>query len=79
VSRGLRLTIAALLPLFCAACGDIHKHTTPMIECLRRVENHTPRDHRVEAAKRECGWSPKQDGARSGPLDQARGDDHSDR
>jgi hypothetical protein len=75
VTRGLRLTIAALLPLAGAACGDIHKHTTPMIECLRRVENHTPRAHRIEAAKRECGWSPKQAGARSGTPDQVRGDE----
>jgi hypothetical protein len=55
----VRAVLVALLPLFCGGCGDIHKHTTPMIECLRRVENHTPRDHRVEVAKRECGWSPK--------------------
>jgi len=52
--------LVALLPLVGAACGDIHKHTTPMIECLRRVENHNPRGHRAEIARRECGWSPRQ-------------------
>ena len=62
----VRTVLVALLPLLCTACGDIHRHTTPMIECLRRVENHNPPGHRAEVAKRECGWSPKQDAARSG-------------
>ena len=62
----MRAVLLVLLPLLCTACGDIHKHTTPMIECLRRVENHNPPGHRAEIAKRECGWSPKQDAARSG-------------
>ena len=62
----VRTVLLVLLPLLCAACGDIHKHTTPMIECLRRVENHNPPGHRAEIAKRECGWSPAQDAARSG-------------
>jgi hypothetical protein len=30
-----------------------------MMKGLRRVENHTLPALRIEAAKRECGWSPR--------------------
>jgi hypothetical protein len=53
------IVVAALLPLFCSSCGTSHRHSTFMIDCLRRVENHTPAKLRMEVAKRECGWSPK--------------------
>jgi hypothetical protein len=53
------IAIAALVPLFCSSCGSADKYRTPMMKCLRRVENHTRAALRVEVAKRECGWSPK--------------------
>jgi hypothetical protein len=59
LARRSSIVTAALLPLFCSSCGNAEKYRTPMMKCLRHVENHTTPALRIEVAKRECGWSPR--------------------